>query len=99
MKVFVDGASSMDHMDHFTVLFFSSSLICCKASVAEWLRSFTSNNLPITAVDSNPTGGDEWFLMMKLSTCGGYVVLPGCPSVSVILFEWGIRGLLRPYGI
>jgi hypothetical protein len=38
------------------------------ASVAEWLRSLTSNHLPITAVGSNPERGFGFFHVRKLSS-------------------------------
>jgi hypothetical protein len=36
------------------------------ASVAEWLRSLTSNHLPITAEDSNPDWDFGFFRVRKL---------------------------------
>jgi hypothetical protein len=38
------------------------------ASVAEWLRSLTSNHLPLTAVGSNPDRDFEFFHVRKLSS-------------------------------
>jgi hypothetical protein len=38
------------------------------ASVAEWLRSLTSNLLPITAVGSNPDRDFGFFNVRKLSS-------------------------------
>jgi hypothetical protein len=38
------------------------------ATVAEWLRSLTSNHLPLTAVGSNPGRDFGFFHVMKLSS-------------------------------
>jgi hypothetical protein len=37
-------------------------------SVAEWLRSLTSNHLPLTAVSSNPDRDFGFFHVRKLSS-------------------------------
>jgi hypothetical protein len=50
------------------------------ASVAEWLKSLTSNNLPLTAVGSNPDRDFGFFHVRKLS-----VVLLRCPFVPEIM--------------
>jgi hypothetical protein len=41
---------------------------CVGASVAEWLRSLTSNHLPLTAVGSNPDRDFGFFHERKLSS-------------------------------
>jgi hypothetical protein len=38
------------------------------SSVAEWLRSLASNNLPLTAVGSNPDRDFGFFRVRKLSS-------------------------------
>jgi hypothetical protein len=56
-------------------------------SVAEWLRSLTSNHLPLTAVGSNPDMG-LWILSCKEAiqlAYGTSVVLLRCPFVPEII--------------
>jgi hypothetical protein len=56
--------------------------------VAEWLKSFTLNHLPLTAVGSNPDRDFGFFHVRKLSGQLAYqtlVVLLRCPFVSEIM--------------
>jgi hypothetical protein len=61
-------------------------------SVAEWLRSWTSNHLPLTAVGSNPER-DESRKGLRILSCeeaiqlayGTSVVLLRCPLVPEIM--------------
>jgi hypothetical protein len=56
--------------------------------VAEWLRSLTSNHLPLTAVGSNPDRNfvflDVRIQAIKLAY-GMSVVLLGCPFMPEIM--------------
>jgi hypothetical protein len=55
-------------------------------SVAELLRSLTSNHLPLTAVGSNPYRDFGFFHVRKLSKAyGTSVVLLRCPFVPEIM--------------
>jgi hypothetical protein len=49
-------------------LFLAIILFFEGASVAEWLRSLTSNHLPLTAVGSNPDRDFGFFHVRKLSS-------------------------------
>jgi hypothetical protein len=51
-------------------------------SVAEWLRSLTSNHLPLTVVGLNPYRDFGFFHVRKLGTS---VVLLRCPFVPEIM--------------
>jgi hypothetical protein len=53
--------------------------------MAEWLRSLTSNHLPLTAVGSNPDRDSEFFHVKKLRIQLMLVVLLQCPLVPEIM--------------
>jgi hypothetical protein len=57
--------------------------VLCRASVAEWLRSLTSNHLLLTAMGSNPDRDFGLSYVRKLceEAIGASVVLLRCPFV------------------
>jgi hypothetical protein len=69
------------------------------ASVSKWLRSSTSNHLPLTAVGSNPPWQGFWILSCEEAiqlAFGTTMVLLRCLFVPEIMHERAPQGLPPP---
>jgi hypothetical protein len=92
--------SSLFWIDNYTVwdfLFMIEHKIerKCGVSVAEWLRSLTSNYLPFTAVGLNPDRDIGFFHSLWNISDSTQVPVPDCPFVTEII-QGRHRGLPLP---